>query len=373
MNSEEKVAIQDSVARLLQEDFRDDFQPIFEWALQVLGVLVSNANDEIRLVQNHCAAALSSDDLSTAEIHISRARRHIQQAKYFCLIQMVIRQLNTVTAGIENAERHEARATALREHLEGIKNARKSIPSIGVERRSSLSQILIDIGEAVAVNVQLEIILTRTNELAEQLYDMSLLQRAAPSLSPNERETGRSPVLDRNLRSQGRTTPVSKPRSKIGRALLANKHEIALSATALLILINEKIASLRAQRPNSNEAKSQLEEEIAQYEGLREQLDALTNAAASFAAGEVKEGTAVKSATGFADGVQSWWTKSHPKICERAFDMALFVSAVGVCSLAGAGGLVSVIVSGALVGGKPVIDAIKSVGKSLSKGPMSRD
>ena len=47
--------------------------------------------------------------------------------------------------------------------------------------------------------------------------------------------------------------------------------------------------------------------------------------------------------------------------------MGLFLSAVTVCGLMGYGGPVVVAVSGALVGGKSVVDILKSAGKKLWK------
>jgi hypothetical protein len=57
-----------------------------------------------------------------------------------------------------------------------------------------------------------------------------------------------------------------------------------------------------------------------------------------------------------------WWDKDHPKVCNRAFDAAIFISCVGVCSLVGASAI-AVAVSGALVGGKNVIEALKAISK----------
>jgi hypothetical protein len=142
---------------------------------------------------------------------------------------------------------------------------------------------------------------------------------------------------------------------------------LLLSASALLLLIDEKIATLWGQHPNSHEAIQARDFEIAHYQGLRTQLQTLRDDAAAFAQGSTKETSAVQSVKTYAEGVQSWWTKRYDQICERTFEMGLFISAVGVCSLAGAGGWVSVAISGALVGGKPVVDAIKSIGKSLPK------
>jgi hypothetical protein len=79
----------------------------------------------------------------------------------------------------------------------------------------------------------------------------------------------------------------------------------------------------------------------------------------------VKEAKLVQSVTTFADGLKSWWNKSHAIISTRAFDLGLFASSVGICSMAGAGGKLSVVVSAAFVGGKPVTDALKGLATKL--------
>jgi hypothetical protein len=68
------------------------------------------------------------------------------------------------------------------------------------------------------------------------------------------------------------------------------------------------------------------------------------------------------AATTFVQGVRNWWTKDHEKICDKGYDAALFTLCVGVCSLVGAGAI-AVAVSGALVGGKTIVEALKALPK----------
>jgi hypothetical protein len=79
----------------------------------------------------------------------------------------------------------------------------------------------------------------------------------------------------------------------------------------------------------------------------------------------VKEAQVVKSVTTFSEGVRNWWSKSHDKICDKAYDMGMFATAVTVCSLAGASGNVGVALSAALIGGKPVADVVKGLAKKF--------
>jgi hypothetical protein len=67
----------------------------------------------------------------------------------------------------------------------------------------------------------------------------------------------------------------------------------------------------------------------------------------------------------FVWGIRNWWEKGHEKICDKAFDAAIFISCVGLCSLVDSGGPIAVAVSGALVGGKAVVHALKALPRRL--------
>jgi hypothetical protein len=149
----------------------------------------------------------------------------------------------------------------------------------------------------------------------------------------------------------------------VGRAVVANEQQISVTAAALHVLISERIASLQAERPNSDEAQARRDEMIEDYEKLKRNVDALAAAAAAFKKGEKTEVEAVKTTKTFAEGVQNWWAKGHMKIIDKSMDMGLFGCAVGICSMAGAGGKMSAIVSAALVGGKPLAGALKDAAK----------
>jgi hypothetical protein len=153
----------------------------------------------------------------------------------------------------------------------------------------------------------------------------------------------------------------------VGRVISANRLQIELASASLLLFFENKLAELRAKRPNSSEAKLEVDEQIAEYATHKQNLGRLRLATAAFSEAPEKETEAVKASLTFARGIQSWWTKSHEKICSGAFDMALFVAGVTVCSLAGSGGQLAVAVSGVLAGGRPVIDAIRAVASGRSR------
>jgi hypothetical protein len=153
------------------------------------------------------------------------------------------------------------------------------------------------------------------------------------------------------------------------RAFLKNHVEIELCAHLFLLSIEEKIKSLREDRPNDPEKISQRGQTIADLEDLKCRVEAFLSATSQFAAKKAKEASVVETTTSFAAGIQDWWAKDHVQICRQSALMTLFGIGVATCSLAGAGGAWAVGISGALVGGKPVVDAIKAVAKQSHARP----
>jgi hypothetical protein len=164
-----------------------------------------------------------------------------------------------------------------------------------------------------------------------------------------------------SLRIELENLPKRRGQSRIARTVAANKEPLMIACDSLVMLLEEKLAALREQRPNSAAGISKRDDEIADLVRLKRALRILHNAVS-----QGKKSVDV-SVISFRDGVQQWWDRHHENICSRSFDLAMFLSAVTVCSLAGAGGTAAVLISGALVGGKSVVDAIKATGKGLWK------
>jgi hypothetical protein len=153
----------------------------------------------------------------------------------------------------------------------------------------------------------------------------------------------------------------SKARTKIGKAVEANEKEIQLAVAGLILQIDAKIEALGDERPNSGEAITRRDADIVEYKRMRAELEQIQTTVAGFKKGTEKEATVVRSLKTFADGVGLWWNKAQDTILTKTFDMGLFTTAVGICSIAGAGGKMAVAVSAVLVGGKPVAQALKGL------------
>jgi hypothetical protein len=161
----------------------------------------------------------------------------------------------------------------------------------------------------------------------------------APTL--REKKAGRSP----------------RARTTIGKALLKNRAEIELIAASFSLLIDEKLDALRQQRSNSDEAHR----EIAGYEELKRKVDEFIAAASGFAVKKTTEPEIVETTTSLAAGIGKWWSESHVSFCEKAANIGLLGIGVAICSLAGASGAFAVGVPAVMVGGKPIVEAIKAL------------
>jgi hypothetical protein len=104
---------------------------------------------------------------------------------------------------------------------------------------------------------------------------------------------------------------------------------------------------------------------VIEYEALHERAIELKNAIVTFRKDKAKESALVKSVESFEGGIRDWWQKRHVQICDSAFELGLFMSAISVCSLAGAAGNVSVLISAALFGRKSAASILKGIGKRL--------
>jgi hypothetical protein len=182
--------------------------------------------------------------------------------------------------------------------------------------------------------------------------------RAAP-----ERTVALLPGAGGVIADTVQTSPV-KSRRAVGRSVRTNRIAIVLSVASLMVLIDDKLATLRDERPNARDAQAVRDEAIAHYENLKQDLEALRDVA-SHKRGKAKDHTVDKVANKFVQHVQNWWEKDHEQICGKAYNAAVFISCLSVCSLVGCGGATAVVVSGAIAGGKTVVDALKALPKRL--------
>jgi hypothetical protein len=154
------------------------------------------------------------------------------------------------------------------------------------------------------------------------------------------------------------------PRSS---SALRNHDTITVAVSALSTLIDSKLVTLYSSPPNSDEARKEWNDDISEYENLQDKVMELKRAVEAFVSGRGEEESINNTAVSFSEGVKSWWTKCHERICERAYETGIFLSAVTVCGLTGQGGSTTVAVALVLTGAQHAVDALKAIGPDLSK------
>jgi hypothetical protein len=148
-------------------------------------------------------------------------------------------------------------------------------------------------------------------------------------------------------------------------ALLANRELIVINVEAVLLFLDEKIATL--DRANSDEARAELE----QYRYVKRELEKFRLTNLDFAAGKVPEEAAIEASFSFSDGIRGWWKKYHAEICNTAFSASVFLSCIGICHLTGTEPNLGAVISGVIAKGKPITDALKSAA-DLIFGPNQK-
>lgn len=172
--------------------------------------------------------------------------------------------------------------------------------------------------------------------------------------------------LERMLARQNPKKRLPKPKTgkattRIGQAVEANEKEINLAISGLILQIDEKLEWLGNERPNSDEGRAKIADEISDLERMKNELQRIRELAAQFRKGKAPEKEVVKATKTFSDDIQQWWDKGHNSLLTTAAKSALFVSSVGVLALMKADNPIAIAVAGALIGGK----TIKKLGKKM--------
>lgn len=79
--SEQQREVLSRVKQLIIEDFHDDFQEVYSYAVTSLEVVPEQANNEIRNALNHIARALTANDPAEVDNNLAQAKGHIERAK----------------------------------------------------------------------------------------------------------------------------------------------------------------------------------------------------------------------------------------------------------------------------------------------------
>jgi hypothetical protein len=177
----------------------------------------------------------------------------------------------------------------------------------------------------------------------------------------------------RDFRSILKAPPPSRPasrnggkaRTKIGKAVEANKAAINLAIGGLILQIDDKLEALRNDLRNDPDSIATRDARISDFERIRAELENIRIVVAAFMKGQAKEKEVVKSVTTFRNGIKNWWHKGHEAIINKTFDAGLFLSSVGVLTLFKADTKIGMAVAGTLIAGRSIAGGVKGLKKKL--------
>ena len=156
-------------------------------------------------------------------------------------------------------------------------------------------------------------------------------------------------------------------RTAVGQAINRNHDTVVLNATALAVMLDERIEALRAALPNSESARQARDVELADLEEVRGRLAVLRTSVVRYRGRKVSEAALNDAAVSFWATVKKWYAKHHDKLLTQASDVSIFLISTGLASAIGVQPTIAASISAVLVGGKPIASALKSIAKSVLK------
>jgi hypothetical protein len=146
LSKDEEREVLSRVRKLILEDFHEDFQEIYSYAVTTLEIAPEQANNEIRNALNHIARALTADDMAHAEDNLSQARGHIERAKRDCLKLALIHiheQLRSDLLSIEIVE--GAVPMSKRTRLKSLENSAKQARMAESDGEANVTNMMADV------------------------------------------------------------------------------------------------------------------------------------------------------------------------------------------------------------------------------------
>jgi hypothetical protein len=119
------------VREIIIDDFHNDFEGIYSYAVTVLQLAPEQANNEIRNALNHLARALIAEEDGSAKDNLLQAKGHIERAKRDCVKLAVIHLHEQITSHLMNVELIEGAVPM------SVKTRHRSIISAGVDARKA--------------------------------------------------------------------------------------------------------------------------------------------------------------------------------------------------------------------------------------------
>ena len=151
-----------------------------------------------------------------------------------------------------------------------------------------------------------------------------------------------------------------EPKTRLGINILANAEHLALLTHSFIAVVDEELARLRDQRPNSKEEISKRDATIGLLEKLKADATGLRDAAIDFPKGEIAEQEDVQKANAFLKPFREMWSEKGKEFAEYGCRAAVFGIGSGIAILLGAQPLAATVISGAIVAAKPVAEVFRA-------------
>jgi hypothetical protein len=137
----------------------------------------------------------------------------------------------------------------------------------------------------------------------EQMSSEPTVPGDASSVAPQEKPIIRGTLnVVENSDTLSAEGAVESRRVVLNKSVRTNRIAIVLSVALLVVLVDEKLASLREDRPNARAAQDARDEAIAHYERLKQDLEALRDVAVQLEHEKAEEKAVEKAATTFVQG-----------------------------------------------------------------------
>jgi hypothetical protein len=139
-----------------------------------------------------------------------------------------------------------------------------------------------------------------------------------------------------------------------------------LAIAGLILQIDDRLEKLGSERPNSDDAKAKVAEEISDYQRMKAELELIRELVATFQKGKAPEKDVVKATKTFKQGVEEWWTNKSSDILTSTAKGAVLVSSIGLLALMKADSVAAITAVAAVINGGAIQKA-KQIGKAVKR------
>ena len=150
----------------------------------------------------------------------------------------------------------------------------------------------------------------------------------------------------------------ARPKTKVGRAVLANSVSIVLSAQAAISLIEITIESLKAERINDPDAPSNTA--IISLETIIGELRNIQTSLESFREEKVPETKLPGAFENFRGAFSAFWEKDGEKFIGKSASIGLIAAGTALLQLAGMPSMGAGLVASAVCAGDPVAKVLRA-------------